>query len=203
MQFLLVLAACQGEPTPIPTPFVEPTPTERPWVDTGIYRPNDTAEVELLDDVPSDVLSIEHAGYWDRSGSPYDALVGRLEVRERVNGYQPDTSDTGDILPCDVAWFLTGTPDESVMTCEGCGPIWTLTFTQDPASVGQFSACRDPDLPGDGDVWRMAFHPEDETIYFNFFGTGVWLPWWPARPTGDRVDFGWVGTLAIDLGEEE
>ncbi|MCA9490785.1 MAG: hypothetical protein KC621_12740 [Myxococcales bacterium] len=203
MTLLLALAACTGEEPTAPPIVVEPEPTERPWVDTGIFRPQDTAQVTLGDDVPANILSIEHTGYWERSGTPYDAFVGRLEVQERVNGYVPDTADTGDELDCDVGYFLTATPDPVPATCPGCGPMWLVTYTYDIDSVSPLSGCRDPELPHDGETWAMALNPAEGMIYFNYYGSGVWLPWWPAAETGDRVDFGWIGLLAIDLGEED
>lgn len=203
MTLLLALACQEGEPTP--PPVVEaPTPTEaEPWVDSGVYRPVDTAQVTLGDDVPAHLLSIEHQGYWERSGSPYDALVGRLEVMERVDGYRPDTSDTGDQLECDIGFFLTGTPEVSLAPCTDCDGIWRVTFTYDPESISGPEGCRDPELPTDGETWVMAYDPVQGDILFDYYGSGVWIPWWPAAESGDRVDFGWTGTVAIAIEEDD
>lgn len=200
---LLLLAAC-GTDEPTAPPIVDdptPAPTE-PWVDSGVYRPDDTGSVALGNDVPAHLLSIEHGGYWEQSGTPYDALVGRLVVVERVDGYRPDTSDTGDQLACDVGFFLTGTPEVSLHPCADCDTIWRVTFTQDPASITGTEDCLDPEIPMDGESWVMAYDPVQGEILFDYHGTGVWIPWWPAAESGDRIDFGWTGVLAVAIEEE-
>lgn len=201
---ILLLLACKSEEPPTPTPATATPPPTVPWVDTGIFRPSDTGEDPTLDDdVPDHTLEVVHSGYWERSGTPYDAVVGELHVREILDGYVPDTSDTGDQLACDVRWFVTGTPDSIVHTCPGCDPGWEVTFTYDEASVSTLALCNDRELPDDGSVWHLALHPGDGVIYYNWFGSGVWLPWWNAEEVGDRVDYGWQGQIAVGVEEEE
>lgn len=203
MTLFVLLAACKTEEPPPPTLVVETEVPTRPWVDSGIFRPADTAEITLGNDVPAATISIEHSGWWDRSGTPFDAMVGRLQVAERINGYVPDTSDTGDNLACDVAYFLTGTPANGNGGCADCGPAWRVTFTLDPESVTGLEGCRDPELPNDGDTWLLSNNPVEGMIYFNYFGSGVWLPWWPAAESSERIDYGWIGELAVDPGGED
>ncbi len=201
MVHLLALIACQGTSAPPTEPLVEPPPTERPWVDSGIYRPEDTARQTLGDETPPHTIRLEHDGFWDRSGDPYDALVGRLTVREYFDGYRPDTSDTADRLDCDVAFFLTGTPDGGP-TCSSCAAAWAVRFTLDPASLTTMEGCRDPELPADGTTWRLALDRVEGVLRLDYRGSGVWLPWWPAIEDGDRVLFGWAGTMAVASWEE-
>jgi hypothetical protein len=203
MHLLLALGACTPEEPPPPTLVVETEVPTRPWVDSGIFRPRDTASVTLGNDVPDAVIAIEHRGWWERSGTPYDAMVGRLEVLERINGYVPDTSDTGDTLDCDVGYFLTGTPADGNSGCPDCGPAWRVTFTVDPTSISGLEPCRDPELPRDEETWLLSMNDVEGMIYANYYGSGVWLPWWPAVSDGDRIDYGWIGELAIDLPDEE
>lgn len=200
---ILLALACTGEEPVPPTPAPATPPPTVPWVDTGVYRPQQTGNVVLDDDVPDNTIQVEHTGFWERSGSPYDAIVGELHVREIIDGYVPATADTGDVLDCDVSWFVTGTPDLIVHTCAGCGPSWAVSFTYDTDSVSTIDACADVELPDDGDVWHLAFHPGDGVIYFNYYGTGVWMPWWDAEENGARVDYGWTGELAFAVEEEE
>ena len=46
----------------------------------------------------------------------------------------------------------------------------------------------------------------EDSIYHNYYGTDVWLPWYDADKNGATVDFEWIATLAIevvDTGEDQ
>lgn len=200
---LFILPGCTEDPPVEPPPIPEETglpATE--WVDTGVFRPPDTASVGLGDDVPSDTITLEQTGTWNLSGDPYDALVGRFRMREFINGVILSTADTA--LPeCDVTLALQGSRFDGPTGCPSCDHVWDVQFTQTPDSLTGDAGCHDPDRPRDGDTWRLGYSAASATIYFNFYGSGVWIPWWGAVSSGDSVVFEWTRELAIDLMEDE
>ncbi|MEZ4317708.1 MAG: hypothetical protein R3F61_09390 [Myxococcota bacterium] len=177
--------------------------TDIPWVDTGVFRPDQTGSVALGNDVPAHTVILEQSGTWMLSGNPWDALVGGFTAREVVDGIEPMTADTATTLACDVTYSMQGTPAQGPTGCPGCGHVWDIQFTITPDSVTDTSNCNDPDLPEDGDTWRMGYAGGDATIYFNFYGTGIYVPWWGAVQTGNNVIFEWSRELAIDIPDPE
>lgn len=199
-----MLAGCTGTP-PTPTPVLpeETGDTDLPPVDTGYYRPPDTAQVGLGDEVPEHTILLEQSGTWSLSpgGGPYDTLVGTFRSRELLDGYDPGTGDTGDQLQCDATFALQGTLYTEPNGCPGCSHVWDIQFTLSPTSLTDIEPCHDPDLPSSGDRWRMGYAPGTAAVWFNFYGTGVWIPWWGAIQSGDQVIFEWTRELAIDIPE--
>jgi len=190
-----------GTPTPdLPTDTAE---TDVPWVDTGVFRPDNTGTVALGNDVPANTVILEQSGVWMLSGNPYDALIGSFQARELINGNDPGTGDTAQQLDCNVSYSLQGTPAPPPTGCPSCGHVWDIQFTVDADSITDTSLCNDPDLPQDGDTWRMGYAGAAGTIHFNFYGSGVWVPWWGAAQSGDTVIFEWTRELAIDIPAPE
>lgn len=200
-----ILAGCSDSAPPEETAVIpsDSDDSDTPWVDTGVFRPGGTGGVALGNDVPDHTVIIEQSGEWNLSGNPFDALVGQLRIREVVDGNEPETADTGTALDCDVTYGLQGTAYTGSNNCPGCGSIWDIQFTLSPDSVTGIDNCNDPDLPRDGDTWRMGFSGGDSTIYFNFYGTGIYVPWWGAVQIGNTVVFEWSRELAIDVPDPE
>ncbi len=203
---VLALLGCTGEETDPPTPEL-PTDTgdtdEVEWVDTGVFRPDNTGGNALGNDVPDDTIIITQTGTWNLSGNPYDALVGTLSSRELVNGFDPPTGDTALALECDALFGLQGTRVTDPTGCPSCDHVWDVQFTLSPDSLTDTDACNDPDLPQDGETWRLGYASGTNTIWFNFYGTGVWVAWWGALQNGDTVVYEWSRELAIDIPEPE
>jgi hypothetical protein len=177
-----------------------------PWVDTGVFRPDNTGSVALGNDVPLHTVILEQSGVWNLSGSPYDVLIGSFRVRELVDGNAPDTSvtgDTADDLACNITYSMQGTPSPQPTGCPNCAHVWDIQFTIDADSETDTSQCNDPDLPQDGDTWRLGYAGGDATIYFNFYGTGIYVPWWGAIQAGDSVIFEWSRELALTIPDPE
>lgn len=200
----LMLTGCTGEP-PLPTPVLptETGDTDVFPVDTGYYRPPDTAQVTLGDEVPDHVILLEQTGTWSLSpaGGPFDTLIGTLNARELLDGALPSTADTARQLECDATWALQGTPAPAGNGCPSCGHVWDVQFTLSATTATDPSACHDPDLPADGDTWRLGYG--GQTVWFDFYGTGAWVPWWSASQNGNIVTIDWTRELAIDVPEED
>lgn len=200
------LWGCTSEEPPATS--VLPTETgesDVPFVDTGYYRPPDTAIAELGDEIPANVILLEQTGTWSLSpgGGPYNALVGSFRSRELLDGIVPDTSDTGARPECDATFALQGSPAPEPNGCPDCSHVWDVQFTLRADSETGVEPCHDPDLPGDGDTWRLGYAPGTGTVWFNFYGTGVWIPWWGAVQSGDTVIIAWTRELAIHIPAED
>ncbi|MCB9673869.1 MAG: hypothetical protein H6737_02070 [Alphaproteobacteria bacterium] len=204
----MALLGCKPAEQTTPTPELptDTSDTDIPWVDTGVFRPDNTGSVALGNDVPLHTVILEQSGIWNLSGNPYNALIGSFRVREVVDNQVPDTAvtgDTADDLACNVRFSMQGTPAPQPNGCPNCSHVWDIQFTIDADSETGTGACVDPDLPQDGDTWRMGFAQGQAVIFFNFYGTGIYVPWWGAVQSGDSVVFEWSRELAIALEEDD
>lgn len=160
-----------------------------------------------LDQSPDHTLTLEQWGEWDLSpfGGPYTALVGELRAWEYLDGLRPDTADTADTgglraeaLTCAVTFSLVGEAlDEGCPSCDFAFAVQLYLVDGDPAD------CRDPDMPTDGEVRAWGWSGADDTIWYDYGGSGLWLPWWPGIRAGDSVSFVWTATLGVAVDEEE
>jgi len=169
-----------------------------PYVDTGF---NLQPEVRL---------GISHVGEWDQSpvGGPYTAMTGELLVEEMLDG-RPDQPW------CRVTYALTGlaVPDH---TCAGCETVYEVEFFvvsegQTEAELEEYGeldvlgldGCFSPDLPGDGERWQMGWSALEESVYFNYYGSDIWLPWYAGESDHDQVAFSWVTSVGFHMPEED
>jgi hypothetical protein len=191
-------AGCTNPPSTLPTPGTPDTDTGEPQVlpiDTGAYVPQDTGVDVPPDLQPSHWVYIAQQGVWNLSpGSPpYTDVIGTLVLQEYI-----DALDTAvPNYECNVTYALTGSAVSS-HTCADCD--WVMDV-EHFVNSGDPSTCRDPDAPPAGAVWQMGYDNATQRIYLNYYGTGVWLPWYDANQSGAQVDFGWNGTLAIELDD--
>jgi hypothetical protein len=193
-----LVAGCTNPPSTLPTPGTPDTDTGEPQVlpiDTGAYVPQDTGIDIPPDILPSHWVYIAQQGVWNLSPAspPYTGVIGTLVLQEYI-----DALDTAvPNYECNVTYALTGSSVQS-HTCADCD--WVMDV-EHFVNLGDPSACRDPDAPPAGAVWQMGYDGATEHIYLNYYGTGVWLPWYDATQSGAQVDFGWNGTLAIELDD--
>ena len=66
---------------------------------------------------------------------------------------------------------------------------------------GDPTACWDPDTPSDGSVFTLGL--SGETIVFDYYDSGVWLPWYAAEREADRVDFAWSTRLGLPTSSND
>jgi hypothetical protein len=180
--------------------------------DTSLLGGADTGETN---DSPADTLEVIYEGIWELSpqGGPYKNMTGSLQVTEILNGEE-------DQPWCTVTYALTGTETDE----DGCSycdvTIEVLHYLsseglfdeyEDPilqedeesksfgVQLGLREQCMDPNVPEDQDRWIMSFAEEDDMIHFNYYGTGVWVPWYSGQLVHDTLTFGYrteVGFMA-------
>ncbi len=162
-----------------------------------------------LDLVPEVTLGLRHVGRWDQTpvGGPYAAMTGELDVEELLDG--------NPARPwCRASFALTGLVIGADAGCDNCDTAYEIEFflvsegptveeQEDEVMVGGLADCYSPDLPSDGERWRMAWSEIDAEIYLDFYGSGIWLPWYAGESSHDRIDFSWVTLAAFHEPEME
>ncbi len=176
-------------------------------LDTSIFIPSDTAPDVVPDLEPSDWIEVRHQGSWSLTGSPLSDLAGQLTVREFLNALDTavDTSiattDTAYVDPylCNVTYALTGAAVDD-HTCGSCDLVFEVEHY---VTEGDPSRCREPDAPEDGAVWQLGYEDASDTIWLNYHGTDVWLPWYDATTGPPNVAFEWSFRLAFEIEDDE
>ncbi len=196
----LGLAACGPDREPVEQAPPVDTDTEPPKIltlDTALFIPQDTGPDILPDNVPTDYVTLEQTGLWTVSPTspPHTDVSGQLYLQEWLG----ELDLLEPIYECDVSYSLSGQAVDP-HTCADCDFVFDVEFF---VVLGSPAGCHDPDTPQDGDVWQMGFDSGSGTIYRNYFGTDVWLPWYDASQMGADVMFDWTATLAIEVEEEE
>lgn len=159
--------------------------------DTFIFDTN--IEDTGFDGEPTHLLTMQHEGTWDMSpnGGPWTAVSGELVVVEYLDG--------NDLKPtCEVTFSLTG--EEADTTCDTCRAAFELLYY---VADGVREDCLDPELPQDGQTVRMGWSEQDETVYLDYQGSGVWLPWYPGDRVDDSVRFSWETTVGVAIPDED
>ena len=205
---LLLSAACVGSKD-------SGVPETLPDTDTTDNLPADSIDWSLDDtglnggysnETPPFELDLNHAGAWQLLplGGPYTSMVGELTVTELLDGNESTPW-------CSATFALTGQAVDDL--CKTCDYGFTILFylleegseKEDKGkgdSVGGLEKCRSPDIPSDGEVRTLAYSDSDSTIYFNYYGSDIWIPWYDASDLHDEVNFEWEATLGF-VGEEE
>ena len=133
-------------------------------------------------------------------------MAGEMTVVELLDGNE-------NTPWCRATFSLTGQSVDDV--CDTCDFGFRILFylTEEGSKdkekkqggkdeVGGLEDCRSPDLPGDGDSLTFAFSDAESTIYFNYYDSDIWIPWYAASDLHDEVNFEWEATLGF-VGEEE
>lgn len=148
------------------------------------------------DDVPTHTLTVTQEGSWELTprGGPWTALTGDLSILELLDSDE-------EVPSCEVSFALTGeAPEGEASGCDTCDDVFVVSFY---LSSGDPSTCSDPDMPADGDVRAYGYSEVDSTIYLDYAGTGVWLPWYEAEVDEDTISFSWSTDLAVFVPEED
>lgn len=191
----LGLAACKDPPPTGTPPTTTDTDTGEPHIlpNDSYPLPEDTAPETIPDLEPSHWVYLEQDGAWvlGAASPPFGSMSGDLHIREFV-----DELDTAaPAYECDVRYALTGT-EQTTHSCDACDFVFAVEHY---VSEGDPVACHDPDVPSDGAIWNMGFDSQTRTIYRNYYGTGLWMPWYAATRSGTTIDFQWSGRLAIEV----
>ena len=172
------------------------------------YFPVDTGGADTGFNLqPVDTLTLSHTGVWSQSpvGGPYSALTGNLTILEYLNG-------DADEPWCQVQFAVTGLKTDA--TCPTCDIGYMVEFyvlsegaseeqADDEVAVGGLEMCESPDLPEDLDRWHMGWSEDEQTLYFNYFDSGFWLPWYEADVVHDDIAFSWEQTMGFFMPEED
>ncbi len=190
-----LLTACTGDDGEAPPP--EPTDTDsgEPQILPldSFPLPEDTAPEVIPDFTPEHWVKLEQTGTWTlgNTSAPWGSVVGTLRVREYI-----DALDTAlPVYECDVRYSLTGTE----VTQHDCGACDFVMAVEHYVQSGDPGACHDPDVPLQGSIRHLGYDNTSGKIYFDYYGTGVWLPWYDAERTGQNVAFEWAAELGIEL----
>lgn len=155
------------------------------------------------DDSPVATLLLVQEGRFEMSpfGGPYETMSGELTVTEYMDG-DPDQPT------CTATFSLTGFAAEA---CDGCQAAFTVThfLTEDGAAgdtggepIPGLGACMAPDLPQHEAELVLGLTTAGDRIDKRT-GLDAWIPWYDAETRFEDVDFGWSGTVAIELPEED
>jgi hypothetical protein len=199
LTFFLLVGACGGEAgdSAAVLPPAETGETGSDADDSAGTFPFDTSgDSASSDDVPSHWLTMREAGLWvpeDDGSGVIHGVSGQLEAREVVDGDE-------EAPACDWVWTFVGTAADS--SCDDCDYTMDVTFTRDDTlSTG---ACRDPELPATDEQWRLGYAAAEATIWFDYYGTGVWVPLYDVTVDSELgITFSWERTIAVDVPEED
>jgi hypothetical protein len=210
--------ACQ--PAPTPEPELPPAQTDG-LVALDTAHPLDIGD--LLDSAtppsePEHTVTIVQQGWLVPEADP---PIGALWIEERPDDWAPpaDTARTGTdsdglvdtaygpIVRCAAEWTLEGIALES--TCDGCESalIWVFTrvdpdrWSALPRVRDPLDGCADPDRPGDGARYVLAWNPATGTVDRQI--AGVWLPWFHGERSGAQINLEWTGRFGVVVEEEE
>lgn len=193
-------------------------------LDSGYEFQPDTFDPGELDQVPNNTLLVQHVGSWSLSplGGPYRAVVGDLTVEEYIDG--------DDELPwCWVVYAMTGevVEDERADGCESCDFVFEIQYyvnvdgglkpeegaepidtggnydEDDVFETNGIEDCMSPELPRDGDRLLMGWSEDEGSLYMEYYGSGIWLPWYSGELEFDQLDFSWVDEFGFVVPPEE
>ena len=193
-------------------------------LDTGYSFQPDTFDGSGLDQQPNNTLLVQHVGEWSLSplGGPYRAVVGELVVEEFIDGDddQPwcwvvyamtgevvDDGRAGGCATCDfvfdVEFYVN--QDGGLRPEDGAVPIDTGgNFDEDDVvETNGREDCRSPEMPEDGERWLMGWSEDEGTLYMEYYGSGIWLPWYEGELAFDQLSFSWIDEFGFVVPPEE
>ena len=149
-------------------------------------------------------LDVAHEGSWTLGPNfeaPYDILTGEMTIQEIADG---------DIITpwCDFTYSLTGQASNAA-GCDTCDFVFDIEFyvldydedpddeedmddmEDGPMQARLIEQCFTPDLPAHQEIRRLGFSFVEQTIYFNYYNSGLWIPWYDASQNVNEVMFSW------------
>ena len=211
LQFVFILfQGCQS--TENDGPIIELPPEEvveedsaMGWIegDSGLFDTGFNEPMQFT-------LDVTHSGTWTLSpvAGPYEVLTGELTISEIADG---------DLVTpwCEFNYALTGqvVEDDSCPTCKFIFDIefYVLDYDEEPddddmddddmdnqpMQAQLVEECFTPDTPGHQEIRRLGFSHADQTIYFNYYNSGIWIPWYEASQNQNEVLFDWTNRVGF------
>ena len=67
----------------------------------------------------------------------------------------------------------------------------------EPIEAENLDGCLSPDLPGHQEIRRLGYSSTDGIIYFDYYNSGIWIPWFEANQLHDEITFSWEAKLGF------
>ena len=158
-------------------------------------------------------LDIEHSGYLELTplsgsfieGNLYTAAFGQMTVLEVI--------DNEEELPwCSYTFNITGYVSD--IKCDTCDIAFDVEFYLQeneqeeeqpdddmmddmPMQARTLGDCLTPDMPQHLESRRLGYSKDEDTIYFDYYNSGFWLPWYNTVNIHNRIDFNWESTVGF------
>lgn len=156
--------------------------------DTSTYVIDTGALVDTANSAPDTIITMVQTGTWNLSppGGPYTTVSGTFSALE--------TMEDGAV-GCNVTFAVEGTvTDEG---CPGCTQGLEIHYN---TLDGNGAPCRDRDLPEPGDDRTFGVALDEATLYWDYYDTGAWLPWYDLSQEGDTLTVSWRAELGLEEG---
>jgi hypothetical protein len=150
-------------------------------------------------------LDVTHQGSWIVSPpvNP-EFLTGEMTITEIA---EEDTTNPW----CSFTYQLAGEdiPNTGCPTCEYVFNIefYILDYDETPDDQDDMDApmtqanliedCLLPDLPDHGEYRQLGWSFVEQTIYYNYENSGLWIPWYSASEIADEVIFSWESRVGF------
>ena len=162
------------------------------------YETEPSGEEEAFDEIPQLMLHLNHTGIWNLApiAGPYTSMYGAFKIQELING--------NNIYPyCDFSFAVTGIEVETLCpTCDFGFAVEFFISEPEPPEEGEevlevpegfpiaesIEDCFTPELPEHQEMRVIAYSITDQMLYFDYFNTGIWVPWYPATFINDTLE---------------
>ena len=199
----LLLFACQNNQGE--DPVVQMPEADQPDQDSGMgWLEGDSGFDTEFNEPMLLTLDVTHSGSWVLSplAGPYELLTGEMSISEIAAGNQ--------LSPwCSYNFALTGDVVND-SSCETCSFVVDVKFylledsedtgspvNQEILQAESIDECFFPDLPTHQEIRRLGFSLPDQTIYFNYYNSGIWIPWYDASQNQNQIDFNWSSQIGF------
>ena len=165
--------------------------------DTFIYDTSsggfETGQIGTSDQTPAHWVTSRESGRVTVTprGGPYTELAGTLSIIEVLD-------DLTEAPTCSLSWGLTGTAVDTA--CPTCTVAFDVLFY---LNDGDPTLCETPDIPSDGEVRTFGWSEEEELVYFDWYDTGAWVPWYSAVFDWDSGDILLYNERVLGFNPEE
>ena len=154
--------------------------------DTSGYTIDTGGIIDTGNASPDSVLTLTQSGTWTLSppGGPYTTVVGQLSVSEVMED---------GAVACEATFAVEGTVNDD--GCPSCSLGLTVAFH---TLIGNAANCRDRDLPDPEEQRDYGVALDEQTLYWDYYQTEAWLPWYDLSQEGDDLRVSWQAELGLE-----